>query len=477
MNLLVLVDLENILARFDRDPALLDPTAGDDLRPLLADDRRATVVVACNDESVRLRNVTVSNIHETSGRIARYLNARLELDRLEFALVRQVPQAADVALWRLMKQSPRTSREVFDRIALVSMDEGLSGAVGDYLRLRPRVRGPYRVWPVHHERRPTPACPPVAVSAMAPRAKWSARVQSPATVAWASQQRVEMPAARTLVGLATRVAEQPGILSQVSLTRASVRGVARDVWRYADGGDVPPLGWFSESDGVELALGHRSPSGHVVRSEDSSVGEGAVWVALQDGATGSASTRLPSALVRSLSEHAAVARGRLRDRECLARPWSGASCRVRFRNRGRTFVCEVAREPAAVPSAWWWTGSKARSEQRFEHWFERGQTLSAVVSARPISRAGELVFQADLTPGAALRLAEPLGGGQLGIAETHGGQRAVILASRALAPHRPLTEWRHAHETGPPEWRALRAALGRMEQDVRRLATLPLVVL
>ncbi|MFW6087642.1 MAG: hypothetical protein ACODAG_10595, partial [Myxococcota bacterium] len=159
--------------------------------------------------------------------------------RLEVALTLPVPQAADAALLRLCLEAPdpAAAGSVFD-VWLLSRDGGLASALGGRLESGGLSREACARAGVHHwvllgqgvgcVRRfeggvratasPTPPVEP----------RFSVDVDTPGLAAWVASREVDLESGdRELADVARAVLARPGLLSQVGMTRATVRGIER----------------------------------------------------------------------------------------------------------------------------------------------------------------------------------------------------------------------------------------------------------
>jgi hypothetical protein len=263
-------------------------------------------------------------------------------------------------------------------VALVSDDRGLSAAVNARLggawstqhhgasrRFLTTFTHP-RGWKRRHaepEVQPAPPAAPVPSGNVL-------RIDTAEACAWASQQRTQREA--SLVETARAIDQHPAILTQLSTTRASFRGLARIL----DSRNAL-LGVCSPDDGVELAapLAIDTCTGGT-RARSSSIGPGAVQI---EGLGATVHTALPTAWLTHRSMDDAVQLGpttnRLADadllaREALAQPrgWTlhvALTSRVASPGRPAALVAEVLADAAAEVQGWWTTdGSRRPKSQR-----------------------------------------------------------------------------------------------------------------
>lgn len=393
MTTLALVDLDNLLGELEtRDggrglwvPQRVGagwtwvPDDGVDVRPEAAGDRTAcVVVVAANTPTVRRHAVDAINLQRFARRVARMLgHVDPRLVALELALVLPLPQAADRALLQLLMRSPAPDATgPFGCVALVSRDIGLGTALEARLGSRwsrqpPRPSRPHVLSfflpPNLGGHRRSHAEPPVvhAEPAQPEAAVNVLRVDTPATCAWASTQPVQRGA--TLPDTARLVEENPARLTQLTLTLASFRGVAR--WMASGAATV---GDCSPADGLEFAREVLIENRHLVGvMHGSALGVGVVQV---DPPGATVRTSLPTAWLLAQKVGREVFLGptvsRLNDTGllALAEPLSpkGWMCRVVFSARQATprrdaaMVAEVLPDPSGEVQGWW-MGSDRRT--------------------------------------------------------------------------------------------------------------------
>jgi hypothetical protein len=524
MSLLILVDLENVENEWNRKGqprvfcvpgpggnGVIDHEGLADLPAEAgwATPREATVVFAFNDNSPDDFGITYAGLWRFARRLAQKFNATLSHDHMEVALVRTVPQAADVALIRLLREAPDGGVTQFDRVVVAARDLGLKDCV---TRVLPRWMsaggGLYRVWSppagdAHHERSATA---PVAGDHPAPIALgpgWGARVTDPATVAWAQRMQVQTPQGADIKDIARVVSgrvngrpplpPRPGLLTQVGLSTTSVRGAGRMPWTPVGGARAPLLSPLGPADGVEIHTEGPAPHGDVKKIESSTVGEGACWVEACDAqgnlTKGSVFTQLPSTIHAALADavplHGAVRHGRLCDLDLLAKlerhPTDPGSVTVCWEHGpGDVLTCQVDREPWAQPAAWWmfWGSDRpqTKSERRLDGW-TRTRWVGpprALVSAQPAHDVDDLlVLRAHVAAGVLLESPVLIPHGGIGRAVSPDGCEHLILALWRPIQRGQLRGWRHISEL-----ESLHIAVGCPEIAtwIRTLRTLPLLI-
>jgi hypothetical protein len=228
-----------------------------------------TVVFAFNDTTPHLFDVTFQNLDAFARRLAVKLGG--ELTSTEIALVRTIPQAADVALIRLLARSPKTGTgERFESVALLSKDEGLRrrfDAAFPYDYIDPLGVGRFersaglmckrwtKIAGARWYRRASDDAP-IPLEAVSPGTAWGNRVLDSAHVAALRGRRVDLQTPVDVAELAGIVKgnngniARPSILTQVAVTRSSVRGAGRSV---LDLLTIPKLEGVGPDDGVEVS--------------------------------------------------------------------------------------------------------------------------------------------------------------------------------------------------------------------------------
>lgn len=218
---------------------------------------------------------------------------------LEPVVVLTAPEAADVALVRLVRESPsEAGAGEFEHVWLVSRDRGLRYELSRHLRSRCDATNSRLVHHVRRQalvRRAAPAVPlPAATNPARPALAWSTYIESDPGAAWASAQLVNEPAADTSPqSFATRVDGRPGYLSQVGLTARRSVGVSRLAERIQTR-RPPVVGPCSPADGLEMAPPEAQPPppGATLGVRPSLLGSGAVRVTVRGGEV-TVATRLP----------------------------------------------------------------------------------------------------------------------------------------------------------------------------------------
>lgn len=376
MRVQVLVDLDNVLG--GRDLGYLRHAVANSVSrcAVLRDARHFTVSVAFNCETAIEEELNFAGLDAFAQSIAGALGGNASA-ALELALVPTMPQAADVALERLAREAP-TAEGALGHVAalLLSADRGLADSLDDWFKgwLTADFRGVKgRVWRCPEGEKPKARRAPNRVrggGTGAPPANllgYTVPVdQGDATATWASSRAPDTDCSAELWRIASEVDRYPWLLSQIGITRQTVRGCRR---LYAwEKGARPPLGAVSRKDGLEIRGEGPLPE-TVVRAGDASVGNGA---ARFDEACATLASKLPVALLAECRESLLVGGGEQvwlsRALDTLRQHSVSASLEVfvdMSTDRGQ-LVAKV-RQPSGTraPVSWWITGeSHATSELR-----------------------------------------------------------------------------------------------------------------
>lgn len=378
----------------------------------------------------------------------------------EICLVPVMPEAADTALVRLLREAP-TQRHAgaFDEVVLVARDHGLREAV-EYLlgphfadaesqagdrngqadtvhRWQPR-RGHRRGWSeprVADEQRPLPHGWSVAIEeghAYDAREKWVEAMRS--------------------LGDATRQAGwRPHVWSQIGVTLTSVRGVLRLDQRLAGASQVSALS-VGETDGMELCNQRNEPPFYITASASiASTGAGAVHLRSDDKEL-TVGTALPPETVVQLGARSWRARRghntlwRLDDDLVLAalEKTIGLSTAlgvetqvsIQARNRGTKWKVAPA-DPTVGPLAWWFDFHGPHGYRWVAARLGIGNDAVVGAVACVIARAGalDLALRAPIADDdAATVLVPPMHVGQIAVLdlfpEQQGARRVAFLETR-----------------------------------------------
>jgi hypothetical protein len=324
----------------------------------------------------------------------------------EIVLCATMPQTADVALLRLATEAPDAGG-LYDGLVLLSSDRELGRQVSTLAEscngiladsgLQRTVGG--RAWrwgtggglrrrAVLSAKARPPGSPPASLACH------SLAIDSLGLAGWAYGRDLDVPPNSDLPAIATRITEQPVLLSQLGLTTQSVRGVGR-LGRMPGTGAI---GDCSDREGLEI-LGELSCSGIATSARPASVGAGAIC--LEDGVTGSVGTRLPPRfLTQAGGPYPVEERGTpgqryavLDDNRLLARlaPWNplGAEVDVEFATRGKTARVRVKSRAAKMQAEAWWVGdSRCTTELRIDALQDMiPQAVVAAAAAMPLPPA------------------------------------------------------------------------------------------
>jgi hypothetical protein len=302
---------------------------------------------------------------------------------LELALVLAMPEAADVALTRLVREAgTRITARNYDEVVLLSADTGLAGDVGECIRSAAcrwrepegtpqgwwRWKRPSLEEPLRRAYRPVGGIREQRRSSLGPTVILDS---APAVGDWLA---MPVQVDHTLAELCRQVEQGPARLTQIGMTRTSARSIARILDLAA--GRHPTLAEAEPTDGIEVVgpgTVERDATG--VRVEEASVPHGAVRLEWGDPtATATVRTRLWCALLRAMVQARCPplrADGTIDDDRVLGAAGSftsaqvSAQVKVRFYRRGREgdAVCAVLSPPTSPPPAWWYRKGKATAKR------------------------------------------------------------------------------------------------------------------
>lgn len=376
---LVLADLDNVLR--DRRGPLPQPCVRpeDDFDWL---DRRGAgrapagegvpcvVVFAMNLRTADDPAISFAALHAFAEALASVV-AGAPLRGVEVGLTLPIKQSADKALERLLAEAPLDDHAgMLEAVHVVSQDRGLREDVGKQLggkyRSVPRDECLAWTWTLVGKKgtsraKPRPSREGLRIAGE-PSVSAMQSIDTPELVVWAQGQSVQMPRAEGLDGLVHASRARPGLLTQIGLTRTSVRGVRR-LHGLADG-QVPRIGACDVSDGLEWCA-EDVPPGRFHEPVESSLGPGALRFR-RSAAT--VRTLLPPGVLAVASESLLVGDlAMLDDASVLRRLPAQAlrSCppfKVRFSVRGNALKAEIVSGFAAPLPAWWFRGKETMSE-------------------------------------------------------------------------------------------------------------------
>lgn len=448
---LLLVDLDNVRTKWVGELPMPSASPGTDASWLESrgepaglerDDVGCVVAFAFNVVTATQRGVDYAWLGRFADRLA-HVVANAELIGVEYALTLDVKQSADKALERLMLEAPRSEHQgSLIAVHALTSDGGLVRALGRKLgnkRYDPRhedatwVRSWRRKKKRGVDRRYSAPLACVEPSTeMQPSA--CTEINTAKLVAWARNQSLDLSTPPTLCDLANDVEERPGLLTQLGITAATVRGVAR--MNALATGEVPPVGDCGPTDGVELRVAN--VRGHCREPRVSPVGPGAVRF---DNPAGTACTTLPVAVLEAVEGPIDVGRVGVFDKSTIKRIdpkrlQRSAPVEINFRIDRSALVVSL-KDHFGVPFPMWWWPVRPREgvkgpEFRLE-WDgdppPLGRKGASEVHAVPfLSQQGAIDLEAPLSGWLDLDLRRDLQGEELG--EAHDGQRKYAV----LAP-------------------------------------------
>jgi hypothetical protein len=399
MSTLMLIDLDNVREKLSQREADLPVLAGPH-----------TLVLAGNTKT--LQEFTTGRLAAAAAHFAQAAGIR-EWGSIELVPVRSIPEAADVALVRLLGEGPGEPAN-FTEVRLDTKDGGLYAAFADRLG-RPVARG---VWHTRWRRLGTAGAGVHPPTGFVPSA-FSQPVADPPSAAWAAGRRSALPAGAP--GMLARAIERvPHHLTEVGLTTTSVRGAGR-AWDLVCGRS--PVLAADCHDGLVLSGPGRAPT-VAMATAPSPAGAGTLWV--EEGRQRAiASTRLPPSMVPAVPPllNAPGTAPRVDDASVLLKPHQGPQVMVRFQTLGRSMVSEVVFDPARGPDAWWISMARASAKPRlhgivtFPREFE--------IAARPAAGTGDLILVAG-PEGGVVNLARGYGCGLIVRAVLRNGQPVAL---------------------------------------------------
>ncbi|MBI5489011.1 MAG: hypothetical protein HY905_16880 [Deltaproteobacteria bacterium] len=289
------------------------------------------VVFGCNTATVCRRCLSFDRIRFVAHRLARLVevpsgtSGRCAPDPVsfEFVLTLTMPEAVDAALVRMLVNAgaAETAGSEFRQVLLVSDDLGLRRDVFWGLSRRRPWLNPDRkaaagalgrsVWRFDVASRPLirsfPREPNVTEKPCPASTGPVVVIDRPELAAWAARQRLQPTG--NLPDIARQVTIRPAVLTQVGLTRATVRGVDRLRRRAASPGAPIPLGACDARDGLEycMSASHRRADPAARRQVQvlpTALGPGAVRLHCGDppDLVNTLATRLPLWVVRAAAQ-------------------------------------------------------------------------------------------------------------------------------------------------------------------------------
>lgn len=458
--------IRKILALVDADQLKRDALPGDST-PLDARDPEGPVVVivlAANSWS-NLARSAIKDVPRAARVIAFELTELVDAGRPsevrhEIALTLKMPEAADRALVRLLREAPTEDGcGAFDDVILASGDSGLvrtlSGRVQGIRERKTWARNlPDGIgvhwWQTHPQkliRRLAPAKPVVRVARAAGSPILVVDDEERARLASSANLQV----GGTLGEIAKIVEQDPCRLSQVGVTRQSVAGVARMSIALTPSEPPPKIGPCRPLDGLEVSRligSERLSIPKRVSVAESSVGAGAVrleWGEPRETLT--VRTILPFELVRDVLHDAEASR-------CLASPrqlddasvlhgargagWrAGRSCTVDvspIRREHRAVRCKVQGDAPGDLPAWWVhreaadLRARAHSKIIFPRSFNLSSTvIHAITACAAIADDGSALLLEGADARCDVVLAERIRQRSLGVARRPDGTRCLVL--------------------------------------------------
>jgi len=449
MNALLLIDADNAFSKLTsaNKAAEFAKDASSLLEPIAGRFTGATVstVFALNTVSAIEYELTFEALRACGDRLRACLQG--SRGHTEVALTLPMPQTADVLLGRLALERPdEASPPDYELAVLFSQDAGLARTLGaqrawhGWIRIANNWCG--QAW-ANHGGRPALRRPPAtARSSKGPVPNltcFTLEVASDGLAGWASERRVDLPPACSLVDLARRAEREPWILSQLSATQRSVRGVSR--LHAVQTEDAPMLGPVSAKDGLEV----RGQAARPVSGSDAalaSVGIGAVRFR-QPGATIRA--YLPVPVLRGLQGACPIAMGGVPTARVLQQLQGNAVIeplvQVELSGRGTDLVAKVVHNCLQQPRAWWiGRETKCSSEARIEAagYLAAGAVKVSARPVRSVTRDYQLVLGGPTLGEVQLKIATEIVKGTLGTGTLHGSPDDE-LSCAILAPNAPLS--------------------------------------
>lgn len=363
---LVLVDLDNVRGQ---DTGPLDALWPAHLpRSEHPDDAPPCVVVYAMNLDTADHHVTFEGLRTLAEHLAATVG-RSSLRGVETALTLPVKESADVALERLLVHSPTEIHN--GRLAavhLLSDDHGLRQNVAGYLRTKYRETHADGVtsWSFVGKKKPVARKarkPGVHALGEADPTHPHLAIDAPELIIQLGRNYADIAAGASLQDVAVAASSRPGLLTQLGLTDATLRGVERLGQLAA--GERPRLSPLTYLDGVEFCR-DSVRGGDYSAPKASALGPGAVRF---DDPPGTLSTRLPTCLVLAAKGPLPASAGRLDDRTTLERLDDAGlrnadNVRVALSSEGRVLKAEVQRAFCS-PLAWWWrTPTKTESKLR-----------------------------------------------------------------------------------------------------------------
>jgi hypothetical protein len=363
---LVLVDLDNVRGE---DSGPLDALWPAHLpRAEHNDDAPPCVVVYAMNLETADHHVTFEGLRTLAEHLAVAIG-RSSLQGIETALTLPVKESADVALERLLVHAATGAHNGrLVAVHLLSDDRGLRQNVADYLgkKYRERPADGVTSWSFTGKKK--------AVSRRAPKPGIHAlgeanpahphlALDAPEHIVQLGRNYADIAPDASLQDVAVSASNRPGLLTQLGITEATVRGVER-LGQLADG-ERPRLSPLTYLDGVEFCR-DSVPGGDYSAPKVSTLGPGAVRF---DDPPGTLSTRLPTSLVLAAKGPLPASAGRLDDRAILERLdnadlHGGETIRVSLSSDGRMLKAEVHRAFRSPLAAWWRTSTKTESKLR-----------------------------------------------------------------------------------------------------------------
>ena len=399
----------------------LTPPARSTNAPAGSPEPDVVVVIAMNQKTVADLDLTEAALSKFAAASAHALElaAPNQAVSREICLTTTMPEAADVAMIRLLSEAPCPEHcGPFECVVLWSGDKGLRA---DFqTRLKVRLGAPnadseqLASWRLNaHQRWQRKFAPP----------RQSNREIRPLDTAWsapvvagtmASAMDVTLPKLTSLQDILLATTHAPHVLSQVGVTQQSVRGVARLDERLAGAIQLTPT-TFGEDEGLEVNNAeqiHLPGAVHEIgRLEAASIGNGAIRIAAMGTTCGCA---LPPTVAQEVPPRDVVASLLVGEHLSLLSSSAmlhgldqgiavGAQVRVTFRrlNMGANGSALQARvqsdAPDTAPAQWWVAGSTYTT--RGEAAGEPGRRPLAAVQAVACRHGDQLVLRAAFETG------------------------------------------------------------------------------
>ena len=404
MKTLILLDLDNVSPQ--------------ETAPLRGDSTEDVIVAAAFSSGAGLHRW--EDVEQAARRAAAAVAATSRRPRprkvgLEVGLALAVPEAADHALLRLLRQAPRVSAMgPFDEVWVLSDDGWVRDAVARHLARQkgptvPAVRG--LCWDLSKTggyRREKPNSP--SVDTPTHRAPGSPTLVVDSTSLALGIRGELVQGSGDLESLRHRIERFPSVLTQVGITRGTTRGAARA--SQLPGTSPVLIGHCEAGDGLELLRTDRPvapPLGAVAAR--SATGPGAVrleWGTPVQSWT--CRTALPWCVVEAGLPALSVAPapgGVLNDLVVLHElPALAARVDVCFRRQGPQIHCDVVCRPGQMGAPAWWWSSGGPATAKLAVWgagklhiSARGRAGRTTVPAVPARLGNRLILRSPLSSG------------------------------------------------------------------------------